>query len=84
MDENCGPHVYVKNNGSKNIKEYINRRVDDNFIFQNYKDRIKIILGKSGSGFIEDTSFYHKGTNPVARSGRGVLQIIYGIHRWDG
>ena len=84
VDKDCGPHIYITNNGSKNFKEYMNRRVDENFIFQNYKDRIKIILGKSGSGFIEDTSFYHKGTNPIVSSGRGVLQIIYGIHRWDG
>ena len=83
VDETCGPHVYVKNNGKKNIKEYINRRVDDNYVLQNYKDRIKTILGKAGSGFIEDTSFYHKGTNPIVTSGRGVLQIIYGIHRWE-
>ena len=83
VDENCGPHVYVKNNGKKNFKEYINRRVDDNYVLHNYKDRIKIILGKAGSGFIEDTSFYHKGSNPITNSGRGVLQIIYGIHRWE-
>ena len=37
VDENCGPHVYVKNNGKKNFKEYINRRVDDNYVSHNIK-----------------------------------------------
>jgi hypothetical protein len=83
VDNNCGPHVYVKNNGKKNIREYLNRRVEDNYVLKKYKDRVQTILGKAGRGFIEDTSFYHKGTNPKTDSGRGVLQIIYGIHRWE-
>lgn len=83
VDQDCGPHVYIKNNGKKNIKEYLNRRIDDEYALNFYSERVKTIIGKAGSGFIEDTSFYHKGSNPIKNSGRGVLQIIYGVHKWE-
>jgi hypothetical protein len=37
----------------------------------------------NGNGFIEDTSFYHKGSNPKNNHSRGILQIVYGIKNWD-
>ena len=36
-----------KNNGKKNIKEYLNRRVEDNYVSNNYKDRVKTIFKKT-------------------------------------
>ena len=83
VDKNNGPHVYIKNNGKKSFKEYLNRRINDDYALNNYNRRVKTILGGLGSGFIEDTSFYHKGSNPINSNGRGVLQIIYGVHHWE-
>ena len=66
------PYVYVKNNGKKNV-EYINRRVDDNYVLHNYKDRIKIYW--ESRLVLLKMAFYQR-HNPITNSGRGVLQII--------
>ena len=83
VDSNSGPHVYIKNHNKKNFKEYLNRRITDDEANQYYKENIYTILGKTGNGFIEDTSFYHKGSNPKNNHNRGILQIVYGIKNWD-
>lgn len=82
VDDTSGPHVYIKNNGKKSISEYLDRRIDDEVAEKKYKDKILKLIGKKGTGFIEDTSFYHKGTNPSSNNGRGILQVIYSISRW--
>lgn len=82
VDENNGPHIYIKNNGKKTFKEYLNRRIDNKYAENFYKDRIVKIVGAKGCGFIEDTSFYHRGSNPLSNSGRCVLQIIYSLGKW--
>jgi hypothetical protein len=82
VDNKSGPHYYIKNNGRKSIKEFLDRRLTDDEVKKIYKDRILTITGDIGSGFIEDASFYHKGSNPESDSGRGILQIIYSVSRW--
>ena len=66
----------------KLFKEYLNRRIDNKYAEDIYNNRIITITGKKGCGFIEDTSFYHRGSNPTSKSGRGVLQIIYSLSEW--
>jgi hypothetical protein len=82
VNNKCGPHYYIKNNGRKSIKEFLDRRLSDDEAKKLYNDRILTITGDIGSGFIEDASFYHKGSNPELESGRGILQIIYSVSRW--
>lgn len=82
VDEKSGPHMYITNNGKKTFKEYLNRRIDNKYAEDIYNNRIVTITGKKGCGFIEDTSFYHRGSNPTSKSGRGVLQIIYSLSEW--
>jgi hypothetical protein len=82
VDNKSGPHYYIKNNGRKSIKEFLDRRLSDDEAKKIYNDRILTITGDIGSGFIEDASFYHKGSNPELDSGRGILQIIYSVSRW--
>ena len=82
VDVKSGPHMYIINDGKKNFKEFLNRRIENNFAEDLYNNRIVTITGKKGSGFIEDTSFYHRGSNPLSNSGRGVLQIIYSVSKW--
>jgi len=77
-----GPHFFIKKNGPKKINEYLNRRINDKIIQNQYKDRIISITGGKGTGFIEDTTNYHKGSNPKDKNSRGVLQIIYGVSKW--
>ena len=82
VDLETGPHVYINNSGNKTFKEYLNRRLSDAEAEKNYSKRIKILTGKSGNGFIEDASFFHKGTNPRKSTGRCLLQIVYSINKW--
>lgn len=78
-----GPHVYITNNGIKNWPEYLDRRISDDEVKKKYKKRIKVLIGKMGQGFIEDPSFYHKGTNPTEPGGRCLLQVVYSINKWQ-
>ncbi len=77
-----GPHVYIKNSGKKTLNEYLDRRITDEEAQTRYKHRIINLTGKSGTSFIEDTSFYHKGTNPLIKNGRCILQILYVSKKW--
>ena len=78
-----GPHIYIKNSGKKTFNEHLNRRITDEFAYKNYKDNLIEIIGDNGTAFLEDTSFYHKGTNPISEKGRSLLQIVYVIKKWS-
>lgn len=82
VTSNHGPHIYIKNNGNKKISEYLDRRLSDAEAKKKYGNSIIELTGKSGDCFIEDTSFYHKGTNPVNKEGRCILQLIYVSKKW--
>jgi hypothetical protein len=82
VESDCGPHIYIENSGKKKFSEYLDRRISEELIEKNYKNRIRILTGKCGQGFIEDASFYHKGTNPLNKQGRCLLQIIYSMNKW--
>ena len=75
-----GPHVFIKNSGKKTLYKALNRRINEREIEKKFQNKKIIITGKKGSGFIEDTSFYHKGTNPIKE--RGILTCLYNIDKW--
>ena len=77
---NNGPHVFIKKSGEKTLYKALNRRLNDEEIENKFGKQKIVITGLKGSGFIEDTSFYHKGTNPIEE--RGILTCLYNISKW--
>lgn len=75
-----GPHVFVKKSKEKTLYKALNRRINDQEVKNKFNDNKIIITGKKGVGFLEDTSFYHKGTAPIHE--RGVLMCLYNISKW--
>ena len=84
VDQNNGPHVYVKKslnnmhliqNNTNNDK--LSQRYTDKIINNKFKNNIIHICGNTGSIIFEDTHGLHKGTN-VIEGKRFVLQLIYG------
>ena len=82
VNEKSGPHYFIKKEGKKKFNQYANRRISDDEALHLYKDRIMQLTGEKGTSFIEDTSYYHKGSNPEKNHSRGILQVIYGISKW--
>ena len=81
IDDNSGNHVFIKKNKKEKIfKERMFRRISEETANKNYGDRINNIIGKAGTGFLEDTSFYHKGKFPLKE--RGIIACIYNITDW--
>ncbi|PCJ23213.1 MAG: hypothetical protein COA97_12100 [Flavobacteriales bacterium] len=79
VDEDRGPHVIIGNtHKKKNYFEIRNRRLTDEVANDKYAKQIKVITGKAGSGFFEDTFCYHKGTHPNKR--RLLLQFEFAIN----
>ena len=83
VDNNNGPHVYVKNsldnmNLIQDENNKLSQRYDDNKVNKIFKDNIIKICGDTGSMIFEDTHGLHKGTN-VKEGKRFVLQLIYGV-----
>ena len=79
VDEDRGPHVIIGNtHKKKNYFEIKNRRLTDAVAVEKYGDQIKVIEGKAGEGFFEDTFCYHKGTHPNKR--RLLLQFEFAIN----
>ena len=74
--------ILLKKRVKKKFTEYINRRISDKEALKIYRERIIILKGEKGTSFIEDTSNYHKGSNPEKNNSRGILQVIYGISEW--
>lgn len=79
VDLDRGPHVIIGNTHKrKSLFEIRNRRISDQIAESNYKEKIKVITGPSGTGFFEDTFCYHKGTHPDKR--RLILQFEYAVN----
>jgi hypothetical protein len=76
VNEDCGPHIYVKGSHKSNkLKEL--RRFSDEEVNKLYDSDNIITLTKSqGNTFIEDTYGIHKGQLPVVGN-RLILQIQY-------
>jgi hypothetical protein len=82
VDDNNGPHFYVKSSLNNMItpKGYKpSDRLSDNYINKNYKKNVLKICGKKGTIIFEDTNGFHKGS-PLKKkdSYRFMLQLEYG------
>lgn len=79
VDENSGPHIFVRNTHKiKKFKHIVSERIDDAEILKSYpKKDIKIFKGSKGSTIIEDTFGLHKGLSPKNKT-RLMLILIYG------
>jgi hypothetical protein len=78
-DVNSGAHVMVRgSHKSKPISWLLgSARQTDTAVETHYgKERVVLLEGKAGAGFIEDTSCFHKALAPVSRD-RLLLQIRY-------
>jgi hypothetical protein len=75
-----GPHVIIEGtHGKKDWFAKNHRRLTDEDAERRYKDRIRVMTGKAGTGFFEDTFCYHKGSKPKQR--RLILEFQYAISR---
>ena len=52
--------TFISKTQEKTLNEYLDRRITDKKAQEIYKDRIMYLTGKSGTSFIEDTSFIIK------------------------
>jgi hypothetical protein len=78
VDLDRGPHLIVE--GTHRRKDWFeknHRRLTDEQAENLYRDRIRVMTGRSGHGFFEDTFCYHKGAKPRKR--RLVLEFQYAI-----
>lgn len=78
VDLDRGPHIIIEGtHKKKNWFEKSHRRLTDEQALSRYADRIRIMTGRTGHGFFEDTFCYHKGAKPRKR--RLVLEFEYAI-----
>jgi len=78
-DENSGAHMMIKaSHRQKPLWMLLNSAMQPEHVLHNYygKESELIVKGKSGYGFIQDASCYHKALKPVKKE-RLMLQIRY-------
>ena len=83
VDENNGPHSYVKKSLNnidliKNNSGKLSERYDDDNVKKYFSKNIINITGNCGTIIFEDTHGLHKGSN-VKKGKRFVLQLVYGV-----
>ncbi len=79
VDQDNGPHVYVLNSAGSNKLPGYDRYTDEQVIEAYGTENVKVITGKAGTGFLENTCGQHKGTN--LKSGvRLLFQVVYGMN----
>jgi Phytanoyl-CoA dioxygenase (PhyH) len=79
VDEDCGPHVFVK--GSHNSDKLIKRkRYEDKEVLENFPDKSDHLrlIGKAGTAFVETTFGLHRGVPPTKKP-RLLLQVLYSL-----
>jgi hypothetical protein len=82
VDEESGPHVYVRgSHRGKSLRErFPMRRFSDDEVIANWgEERITHVKGPKGSGFAADTFGIHKGLPPTRRD-RLVFEFLWGQH----
>jgi hypothetical protein len=78
VGEENGPHVYV-DGSSRSMKLLDIKRYADEEVFSHFgTEKKRVVLGKKGDAFIEDTYGLHRGT-PVKIGIRTVLQFEYSL-----
>ena len=79
VDNDSGPHVYIKNSIDKVFETSKDKMHDDIEIESNFATKSIIKLkGKAGSSFLADTFAFHKGLTPK-KNPRLLLQVIYSL-----
>jgi hypothetical protein len=77
VDEDSGPHQIIDESHLGNvIFRFFNRRLG-NALPARFSNKVKVMLGKRGEGFFEDTLCYHKGTRP--KNPRMILQLQFAL-----
>jgi hypothetical protein len=78
VDVETGPHVYVSHS-SRDPTLSIIRRYSDEEVSKHFRpEQIRVITGKAGDAFLEDTFGIHKG-QPVERGQRLLFQAVYSM-----
>ncbi len=73
-----GPHVYVTHSAQRPELRNIARLSDQDVVGTFGEGNVKILTGKAGDAFLEDTSGVHRGT-PVRQDVRLLFQVVYGL-----
>jgi len=80
IDSNDGAHIVIEGtHNNRSFKDLNNRIINVDMAQKKYGNRIKVILGKKGTAFFEETSTYHK--VEVCQSRRLILSIDYVLQR---
>jgi hypothetical protein len=80
IDSDSGAHsVIERTHNNKRLKDIKNLTLDKDVAKEKFGDRIKVILGKKGTAFFEETSTYHR--VEVCKSRRLILSIDYVLQR---
>lgn len=78
VDEETGPHIYVKNSVNSDkclkIRRYEDQEVEEAF----GKENILCLTGHAGETFMENTYGFHKGTMPTKKN-RLIMQVQYSL-----
>lgn len=81
VDENSGPHVYVRGSHQVEWKVSAGLRISDEQVYRYFsEDSVIPITGSAGTSFLENTFGVHKGVLPVSKP-RLILQFIYAVTR---
>jgi len=83
VDDSAGPHIVVRgSHGRKPLRHVLSLsrcRTHKEMLDIYGADRLQVICGQAGAGFIEDSFCFHKGQEPTARD-RLVFQLRYALH----
>jgi hypothetical protein len=80
IDSDSGAHMVIEGtHNNKSLKDIKNRFLNEDVAQEKFSNRIKVILGKKGTAFFEETSTYHK--VEVCKSRRLILSIDYVLQR---
>ncbi len=81
VDEYCAPHILIENtHNDKSLSKIAHPIINPDIAQRRYGNKIKVILGKKGTGFFEDTLAYHK-RSEVCEKERLILRIGYTLLR---
>ena len=79
VDADSGAHMTIERTSNKTLKEIYKIILNEDTAQRKFGDRIKVISGKKGTAFFEETSSYHKVT--VCKKRRLILSIDYVLQR---
>lgn len=79
VDIDSGPHEIIRGSHLGNaFFRFFNRRLTEP-LPKRFKNDVRVILGKAGEGFFEDTICYHRGARP--KKPRLMLQIEFALNK---